>query len=220
MLELQKAGIPLHHQPQKNWDLFHFLNIIRENIDKSENILDVGASGSPVLEALLNQNYSNLYGIDLRIGFREWFNRIFMTALHRRDFRILYGYSPIKLKGGNLCSSGYPDNYFSAVTSLSVIEHGVPFNDYFKEMNRILKPGGFLLTTTDYWHEKLETERFKVFGAPMKVFIPKEIKECLSIAFKFGFNEVPLVIPDCNEPCVTFNNFHYTFLFFLLQKKQ
>ena len=55
VIYLQELKVPLHHQPQKNWDLFHMLKIIEDNVEKSSHILDVGASGCPVLEALVNR---------------------------------------------------------------------------------------------------------------------------------------------------------------------
>lgn len=218
VIKLQQTKGPLHHQPQKNWDLFYMLKIIEDNVDKSECILDAGAVGCPVLEVLLNRGYSNLYGIDLRVGFREKFNRVFMRAVHKRDFRILYGYSPIKLVRGNLCKSDFPENKFKAVTSLSVVEHGITWEEYFKEMSRIIKPNGYLLTSTDFWHEKINTNGVYVYGTPMKIFTPDEIREALSIAFKYGFKKIPIDIPKCNEPCVFFEGFNYTFLLFVLQK--
>ena len=218
VIKLQDFPGPLHHQSQKNWDLFCFLKTIEQNIEKTMNILDVGATGSPVLEALLSRGYSNLYGIDLRIGLREKFTRIFMNAVHRRDLRILTGYSPIKLKQGDLCHSGYPDNWFSAITSLSVVEHGVQLELYFKEMYRILKPGGILLTSTDFWSTKLETGNLMVCGAPMKIFTPAEIKQALLIAFENGFKAFNISIPECLKPCVSFNGINYTFMLFVLEK--
>ena len=219
VIHLQDSNGPLHHQPQKNWDLFHMLKIIEDNVGKSDCILDVGANGCPVLEALFNRGYKDLYGIDLRFGFREKFKRVVMAALHHRDFRIFYGYSPIKLINGNLCKTSFPENKFGAITSLSVVEHGIKWDDYFKEMSRILKPGGYLLTSTDYWKEKINTDGIFACGAPMKIFIPQEIVEGLSIAFKNGFKKIATVIPECNQPCVTFEKVRYTFLLFVLQKE-
>ncbi len=51
---------------------------------------------------------------------------------------------------------------FDYITSLSVIEHGVNIENYFKEMNRVLKKGGMLLTSTDYWYDKINNSA-KVF---------------------------------------------------------
>lgn len=219
IIGLQESGGPLHYVPQKNWDLFHMFKIIEEKINRSNScILDVGASGCPILEGLFIRGYSNLYGIDLAIKFREKFRRIFMSALHRRDFRIFYGYTPLKLKKGNLCKTEFPDAKFDAITSISVVEHGIIWDEYFKEMSRILKPGGFLITSTDYWYKPLKTEHIIAYGFPMKVFTPEDIKEGLSVAFKYGFKEIDSHIPDCADPCVTWHGFRYTFLLFLLQK--
>ena len=64
---------------------------------------------------------------------------------------------------------------FDYVTSLSVIEHGVNIEKYFREMSRIIKSNGYLLTSTDYWPDKLvnnknvlSKERQIIFSAEMK----------------------------------------------------
>ena len=62
---------------------------------------------------------------------------------------------PLKLSIQSLEETNYQSNTFDFVTSLSVIEHGVDIHKYFIEMNRILKKGGLLLTSTDYWLEKI-----------------------------------------------------------------
>jgi len=218
IMSQQESGGPLHGVPQKNWDLFHMIKIIEEKVPRSGYILDVGTSGCPILEALLRRGYSNLYGIDYNLLLREKFHRVVMGALHRRDFRIFCGYTPIRLKKGNFCQSSYPDNYFDAITSLSVIEHGIEWEDYFEEMSRILKPGGYLLTSTDYWYHNLPTDQITAYGYPMKVFTPSEIKQGLYIAFQYGFKKIDATIPDCVDPCVTWNGFRFTFLLFVLQK--
>ena len=218
VIKLQESNLQLHHQPQKNWDLFHMLKTIDENLQKSACILDAGSSGCPVLEVLVSKGYSNLYGIDLGLRFREFFSRVIMSSVHKRDFRIFYGYSPIRLIKGDLCKTDFADNKFDAATSLSVVEHGVEWEDYFKEMSRILKPGGYLLTSTDFWHQSINTNGAVVCGAPMRIFTPQQIIEALSIAFKYGFKKFPVEIPECVEPCVAFCGFRYTFLLFILQK--
>lgn len=214
----EEVGI-LHTVPQKNWDLLYMTEIINDKV-KSKNapVLDTGCSGCPVLEVLLRYGYSNLFGIDLRVGIRERFERIFLSSLHRRDFRILYGYSPIKLKKMNICKTKFPDNMFSAITSLSVVEHGIAWEDYFKEMFRLLAPGGYLITSVDYWTTPIDTRGKYIFGQPMKIFTLEDIKEALSIAFRHGFKKIEVAIPECESPCVPFEGFHYTFILFCLQK--
>jgi 2-polyprenyl-3-methyl-5-hydroxy-6-metoxy-1,4-benzoquinol methylase len=49
----------------------------------------------------------------------------------------------------------YQNTTSDFVTSLSVIEHGINIQNYFKEMNRIIKKDGLLLTSTDYWPDNM-----------------------------------------------------------------
>lgn len=55
----------------------------------------------------------------------------------------------------DLEKTNFKNNMFDYITSLSVIEHGVNIQNYFKEMNRILKKGAVFLTASDYWPDKL-----------------------------------------------------------------
>ena len=51
----------------------------------------------------------------------------------------------------------YQAAYFDAVACMSVIEHQVPIDPFFCEMARILKKGGLLVVSTDYWDPKIDT---------------------------------------------------------------
>lgn len=61
-----------------------------------------------------------------------------------------YGKNTRKLNifNGTLLNAGYSDNQFSVIHSSHLIEHLTDPFEYFKEVFRILKPGGFLITTT------------------------------------------------------------------------
>ena len=80
---------------------------------------------------------------------------------------------------------------FDFVTSLSVIEHGINIQNYFKEMNRIIKKGGLLLTSTDYWPDKivnLVNTDVNPKNSPDNIFSRKEIEEdVIRIAERNGF---------------------------------
>ena len=52
---------------------------------------------------------------------------------------------------------------------------GVNLAAYFKEMARILKPGGLLITSTDYYDSPVDTRGQVAFGAPIHIFSPDEI---------------------------------------------
>ena len=61
-----------------------------------------------------------------------------------------------------------------------VIEHGVDVHAYLKEMSRLLKPDGYILTSTDYWHEPIDTKGLYPYGkalGEMKVFTREDIEQ-------------------------------------------
>ena len=59
---------------------------------------------------------------------------------------------------------------------LSVVEHGVDLEAYFREMSRVLRPGGLLLSSTDYWETKIETVGKEAYGGPVHIFCREEIE--------------------------------------------
>ena len=65
---------------------------------------------------------------------------------------------------------------FDVVTCLSVVEHGVDLDGYFREAARILKPGGALVTSTDYYPDPIDTAGKHAYGVPVKIFNRAEIE--------------------------------------------
>ena len=115
----------------------------------------------------------------------------------------------------------FPNNYFDIVTCISVIEHGVDEVKYFEEMNRILKKGGLLITSTDYWESKIDTGGQSEFNHPIFIYDKDSVKNLLNIAYKSNFRlygqEIDL---NCQDKVVNWKRFNldYTFLIFCLQK--
>jgi SAM-dependent methyltransferase len=73
-------------------------------------------------------------------------------SLYKREYKPvvdMHHDKSLQLSIQSLEETNYECNTFDFVTSLSVIEHGVDIHKYFMEMNRILKKGGLLLTSTD-----------------------------------------------------------------------
>src|SRR5712691_4083484 len=103
--------------------------------------------------------FKNLYGCDL------FLNRIIDLSLlkvvpsfYRRNYKPIiemYENKIFALSIQDLEKTNFQSNMFDYITSLSVSEHGVNTQNYFKEMKRILKVGGMLLTSSDYWPDKL-----------------------------------------------------------------
>jgi SAM-dependent methyltransferase len=198
----KQLHVPLHRGDEKNWDHLAAVSTILANTDRSARILDAGAEiYSNVLPALFLYGYRELYGINLSF-----------TDPTRRG--------PIRYIPGDLTQTPFSDGFFDAIACLSVIEHGVPLNDYFREMYRLLKPGGVLITSTDYYPTPIDTRGQFAHGTPIKIFPRPEIEAALALAKSVGFELTGEVDLACEEKPIRWEQFglEYTFLLFTLRK--
>ncbi len=110
----------------KNWDSLAAFKYLTDTLDKEATIVDAGGEYySAILPQLRKSGYNSLTCI----------NTVFETT------RTVDGIVYVK---GDITSTSFSTGSIDAVTCLSVIEHGVPEKPFFKEMSRILKPGGIL----------------------------------------------------------------------------
>ncbi len=198
----KELHVPLHRGPEKNWDHLAAVSTILAHTRPDARILDAGAEiYSNVLPALFLYGYHELHGINLSF-----------TAPTRRG--------PILYIPGDLTRTPYPDGSFDAITCMSVIEHGVPLADYFREMWRLLKPGGLLITSTDYYPTPTDTRGQVVHGAPITIFSRPEIEAAIELAESMGFEQTGLLDLDCQEKPIRWEQFglDYTFVLFTLRK--
>jgi len=202
-LEAAKAErLPLHRGEEKNWDHLAAVFAILGSTTTSARVLDAGAEFySNVLPTLFAYGYHNLYGINLSF-----------TEEARRG--------PIRYLPGDITRTIFADGYFDTVACMSVIEHGVPLEGYFREMYRVLKPGGLLITSTDYYPTAIDTEGKMAHGAAIKIFTRTEIQEILRLAQAVGFESTGEVDLECGERPVRWAQFglDYSFVIFTLRK--
>jgi SAM-dependent methyltransferase len=127
---------------------------------------------------------------------------------------------PILYKKSNITHTKFPNETFDAVTCLSVIEQGVNLNLYFKEMSRIIKKDGFLVTSTDYYETPINTKGQQAYGVPIHIFCRDVILQAFKIAQSLGFTLTSPLDLTSSEKVVYWNKFdlNYTFLLFSLQK--
>jgi SAM-dependent methyltransferase len=199
----RKLHLPLHRGIEKNWDHLAAVYAIVSRTGPDARILDAGAEFyGNILPALFVYGYRHLYGINLAF-----------TRPARRG--------PIRYLPGDITRTAFADNDFDAITCMSVIEHGVPLEAYFREMHRILKPGGLLFTSTDYFPTPVDTRGQMAHDAPIKIFTKPEIESALDIAQRCGFELTGPVGLECKERPIRWAQYQldYSFLLFTLRKK-
>jgi SAM-dependent methyltransferase len=200
--QVRKLGLPVVSDTQKNWDTLAALHCILTETSTSAKILDAGAEiYSRILPWLFLYGYTKLEGINI----------VF------QDQRRL---GPIIYKHGDITYTDYAPETFDAIACLSVVEHGVDLSAYFMEMARLLKPGGILITSTDYWQSPTDTKGRQMYGAPVHIFTRDEIEQAIALAAQFGFVLTSNIDLSCDERVVHWSavGLDYTFVIFTLRK--
>ncbi|MDY6833516.1 MAG: class I SAM-dependent methyltransferase [Chloroflexota bacterium] len=214
-LEIKEAirhlkSLKAFHHPDrpKNWDTCKGLVFILTHSDSSSAVLDVGCGsyGGVVLPSLSLYGYNRLCGVDLAL---------------RRDF----SRGPIKYLRRDLTRTELPAESFNFIVSMSVIEHGVSLREYFTEMSRLLQPGGYLITSTDYWIDAINTQglvpSLKCLGE-VRIFNKDTIQEGVSIAEDVGFSLLEPIDYNCTDRVAYWKEVdcEFTYLQFIMQKSR
>lgn len=201
VVEVRSLGLSPYDSPaQKNWDSLAALSAIVKTTAPESRILDAGAVfDSKILPWLSAYGYTNLTGINL-------------------SFRSPVRVGNILYDQGDLTRTRFADASVDAVACLSVIEHGVDLTSYFSEMWRVLKPGGILVTSTDYWPEPIDTSGMTTFGAEWRIFDREAMRRAIQIAAQCGFVLDGALELDARERTVAWSGREYTFIYFALTK--
>jgi len=142
-------------------------------------------------------------------GYRD---RVAVNLGFRRDFR----QGPIRYLRGDITKLAFGDAHFGMVFCQSVIEHGVPLERYFAEMARVVKPGGLLVTSTDYWEPKLMVQDARAYGEPVDVFDAGQIRQTLELARQAGWEPTCPPEFDCRDRVVYWERMDIRFTFYSL----
>ena len=231
---LHKLQLFRHHSQIKSWDTYKMIKMI-SGANRESFILDVGCYESPILPMLKKLGFINLYGCDLVLKSSDcnpnFTNNNNNNNKNNSSFKYHEDYEPIakmytdksyKLSIRNLEDTKYRDEMFDYVTSLSVIEHGVNIEKYFREMSRIIKSNGYLLTSTDYWPDKLVNNKNVLSkGTPDNIFSRDEIEKFIEIADNNGLKLIEPIDFEYKDKVVRWNSIglDFTFIFFAMRKE-
>lgn len=196
--EVTAAGLVPHGDEPKNWDLTVALGEILEATSTGARVLEMGAARySPLLTWLYQHGYRRLHGIDLEYEVPE-----------RRG--------PIRLEGMDLTRTTFESASFDAIACLSVVEHGIDVGAYFREARRLLRPGGVLVTSTDYWCEPVDTMGITAYGSPVRILDAAAVRLALDAAADAGFEVDGDVDLTCRDRVVHWQRtgLDFTFLVF------
>ena len=177
--EARHLRLPLHRDLPKNWDALGAVGAVLTLADdgsRSARVMDAGSARySPVLPWLRLYGFGDaadsLLGINLEFGDPV-----------RRD--------GVTFRHGDVTATGLPDGSLDAITCMSVIEHGVPVEEFLRESARVLRPGGILSLSTDYDEEPPDTTGHIAYGSEVRIFGPQDIQLLIATAHDAGLELV------------------------------
>jgi SAM-dependent methyltransferase len=186
---------------KKSWDVLQTVDFIGSRLPKDAPVMDIGAYQCEVLPALHRLGYTKLAGIDL--------NPRIVEMPHADVVRYLCC---------DLLDLPAEDGTFTAVTAISVIEHGFDGPRLLGEISRVLNPGGYFLASVDYWPDKIDTSAVREYRMDWRIFSEEELRAFLHQAAGYGLLPVGGADFGARDRVVAWNGRNYTFAWIALRK--
>jgi SAM-dependent methyltransferase len=206
--DLRRQGLPGHGLPEKNWDLAMLRRAV-DPLPRDAPIVDLGCGGLHGLRFMSALGFTDLIGIDLTVTPYE-------RAVQMRGMMRL-GRLPYRLRQRSLYATGLPAASAAALVALSVIEHGVDPDRFFAECARLLRPGGLLFVSTDYWPEPVP-DGPALFGLPWTILDRPAVDTLITAARSCSLGLVrDDAVPDAAERTVVWAGREYTFIAMLFR---
>ena len=185
----------------KSWDVLQTADFAVRHVKRSEPVLDIGAFASEIPIILHRLGFTDLSGVDLN------------PAIKTMPYA-----DKIRYSVGDFLETRFAGDSFTLITAISVIEHGFRPKELFREVARLLKPGGYFVASFDYWPEKISTEGIQMFGMDWRIFSRGEVEELIRTARSYGLSPHGAIDLDAVQRPITFLERSYTFAWLALQK--
>lgn len=214
--ESEQLGLSPSPDLRKYWDNMLAIQAIEAaGVQHHDPIVDLGCRSGILLTWLHELGYRSLHGCDLRMP-----SPPLRAAARTRLWRTagaglsMYARNRTRMRRSPVEVTGFPSSRFAAAACMSVIEHGVDTAAFFRECARILRPGGLLIVSTDYWPEKINVgslRRFAAAGADDCIFDRTELEALCRQAVHAGLQLDSDVDLSAHEALITSDGFRYTF---------
>jgi SAM-dependent methyltransferase len=199
--------LPKHTSGEKCWDLYQLYQIAA-GLTRQGKIIDLGCGGICTLKFLRAMGFSNLHGVDLHISLTDRAGQV-VQMIRNRTFN-----RPFRLYRRDLTDTQLPAETFDMATCISVIEHWVDYKKFLTESYRLLKPGGLLVVTADYWEDKINLSGDSGdFGLPWDILSRADAEHLIELAQSCGFKLYQnSTVGDCCDRPIVWHQQEYTFI--------
>lgn len=192
---LKGMGYTTHPISCKDWELAMIMGSVGDG-----DFIDLGADGSRVLHNVIKKGIKGRkVGIDLAE----------VTGDNKAE-----GAEYFK---GDLMNTPFEDESFDTIVSQSTIEHDVDLAKFAKETSRLLRKGGKLIVSFDYWPSKVDTEGMLLYGLKWNILSQADVLYLIEVCEFAGlgmdgsidWHTQDAVIND--KYCSPYKNIEYTF---------
>lgn len=188
---------PLRVDVRKSWDVAWFAAVLEGTLSHDDVVMDVGGVHSELPWVLHLAGFRHLHSCDID-------PKVLRMPFDRH----------IRYHVGQLASIAVNNGTVGAVTAVSTVEHGVDVDQFFRTARRLLRPGGLLCLSTDYWPTKVDVSDTTIFGLPWTIYDRTEAQELIARALDAGFMTLDggHEVPNAGEACLQFSGRSYTSL--------